>query len=314
MAGEKSKKSGATGEALATALLEHIGWRHLIHNTSISCNTPTHVNDEGSPRQSHGEDQIYLYNNPFHDDRTDFVHVSNKNIIGSYPKEGTLRSQFKNHIKELGQTIECAKYNQTLREIGTNFKAKKNRYHAGLLIWLHNDHKDIEKSILTDLAPSRPELDTDVPFYVIDNGRATFLLKVVDDLRKRSAGGDYQFFYPRIGTSITVDEMRTGKELPLELLAADVIPTVLTKGGAKELIIYANKSFDTASYKNLMAYGLSFASGLITSIRIGMPNYNPARDEEVARQARLAFHSRPEDISPFSFNRSILDLLQEAPQ
>ena len=108
--------------------------------------------------------------------------------------------------------------------------------------------------------------------------------------------------------------MRTGKELPLELLAADVIPTVLTKGGAKELIIYANESFDTASYKNLMAYGLSFASGLITSIRIGMPNYNPARDEEVARQARLAFHSRPEDISPFSFNRSILDLLQEVPQ
>jgi len=272
------------------------------------------VNDEGNPRQSHGEDQIYIYNNPFHDDRTDFVHVSDKNIIGSYPKEGALRTQFKSHIKELGQTIECAKYNQTLREIGTNFKAKKNRHHAGLLIWLHNDHEDIEKSILRDLAPSRLDLDTDAPFYIIDNGRATFLLKVVDDLRKRSIGGDYQFFYPRIGTSITVDEMRTGKELPLELLAADIIPAVLTKGGTKELIIYANESFDSASYKNLMAYGLSFASGLITSIKIGMPNYNPARDEEVAGQARLAFHSRPEEISPFSFNRSILDLLQEESQ
>lgn len=313
MAGEKSKKSGEIGEALAGALLDRIGWKHLIHNIAISCNTPTHVNDEGNPRQSHGEDQIYLYNNPFHDDRTDFVHVSNKNIIGSYPKEGTLRTQFKAHIKELGQTIECAKYNQTLRDIATNFKAKKSRNHAGLLIWLHNDHEDIEKSILGDLAPSRLDLNTDAPFYVIDNGRATFLLKVVDDLRRRSAGGDYQFFYPRIGTSITVDEMRTGKELPLELLAADIIPAVLTVGGAKELIIYANESFDSTSYKNLMAYGLSFASGLITSIKIGMPNYNPARDEEVAAQARLAFHSRPEEISPFSFNRSILDLLQEAP-
>ncbi|ELV8438951.1 hypothetical protein QNC59_004793, partial [Salmonella enterica] len=216
--------------------------------------------------------------------------------------------------KELNQTIECAKYNSTLREIGTNFKAKRNRYHAGLLIWFHNDHDNIEKSILADLAPARLDLDTDIPFYVIDNGRATFLLRVVDDLRKRSTGGDYQFFYPRIGTSITVDEMRTGKELPLELLASDIIPAVLNKDGIKELIIYANESFDSTSYKNLMAYGLSFSSGLITNIKIGMPDYNPARDEEAVQKARLAFHNRPEEIIPFSFNRSILDLLQEESQ
>lgn len=314
MAGEKSKTSGEIGEALATALLERIGWKHLIHNVSIDCNTPTHVNDQGKPRQSHGEDQIYLYNNPFHDDRTDFVHVSNKNILGSYPKEGTLRSSFKSHIKELSQTIECAKYNQMLREIGTGFKAKKNRYHAGLLIWLHNDHENIEKSILTDLAPSRLDIEGEVPYYVVDNGRASFLLKVVDDLRRRASGGDHQFFYPRIGTSITVDEMRTGKELPLELLASDIIPAVVTKDGSKELILYANESFDLDSYKNLMAYGLSFASGLITTIRIGMPNFNAARDEEVVSQARLLFHNRDEEINPFSFNRSILDLLQEGAQ
>lgn len=314
MAGEKSKKSGEIGEALATALLERIGWKHLIHNVSIDCNTPTHVSDEGKPRQSHGEDQIYLYNNPFHDDRTDFVHVSDKNILGSYPKEGKLRSSFKSHIKELSQTIECAKYNQKLREIGTSFKAKKNRYHSGLLIWLHNDHEDIEKSILADLAPSRLDFEGEVPYYVVDNGRASFLLKVVDDLRRRASGGDYQFFYPRIGTSITVDEMRTGKELPLELLASDIIPAVVTRNGSKELILYTNESFDLDSYKNLMAYGLSFASGLITAIRIGMPNFNAARDEEAVSQARLVFHNRAEEISPFSFNRSILDLLQEGAQ
>lgn len=314
MAGEKSKKSGEIGEALATALLERIGWKHLIHNVSVDCNTPTHLSDEGKQRQSHGEDQIYLYNNPFHDDRTDFVHVSNKNILGSYPKEVTLRSSFKSHIKELGQTIECAKYNQKLRDIGTSFKAKKYRYHAGLLIWLHNDHEDIEKSILADLARSRLEVEGEVPYYVVDNGRASFLLKVVDDLRRRASGGDYQFFYPRIGTAITVDEMRTGKELPLELIASDIIPAVVTKDGSKELILYANENFDLDSYKNLMAYGLSFASGLITSIRIGMPNFNAARDDEVVSQARLVFHNRAEEISPFSFNRSILDLLQEGDQ
>lgn len=314
MAGEKSKRSGEIGEALATALLERIGWNHLIHNISIDCNTPSHVTAEGRPRQSHGEDQIYLYNNPFHDDRTDFVHVSNKNTMGSHPKEGTLRSNFKSHIKELSQTIECAKYNQTLRDIGVNFKAKKNRYHAGLLIWLHNDLGDIEKTILADLAPSRIDVNGEVPYYIIDNGRASFLLKVVDDLRRRASGGNYEFFYPRIGTSITVDEMRTGNVLPLELLASDIVPAILTKNGTKELILYANESFDIDSYKNLMAYGLSFASGLISTIRIGMPNYNPARNEEAVKQARLVFHNRSESIYPFSFNRSILDLLQDGAQ
>lgn len=311
MAGEKSKKSGEIGEALATALLERIGWNHLIHNIAISCNTPTHLNKEGNARQSHGEDQVYLYNNPFHDDRTDFVHVSNKNTLNRYPKEGTLRLHFKSHIKELNQTIECAKYDPALQKIGKSYKAKKNKCHSGLLIWLHNDHENIEKSILSDLAPARLDLNTNIPFYVVDNGRAAFLLKVVDNLCKRSIGGDYHFFYPRIGTSITVDEMRTGKKLPLELLASDIIPAVLTKGDTKELIIYANESFDSISYKNLMAYGLSFSSGLINKINIGMPDYNPARDEEVTQMARLEFCNRSEEIIPFSFNRSILDLLQE---
>ena len=314
MAGEKSKKSGEIGEALATALLERIGWYNLIHNISIECNTPSHVTEKRKQRQSHGEDQVYLYNNPFHDDRTDIVHVSNKNIIGRYPQVGTLRTIFKSHIKELGETIECAKHNQKLREIGTAFQARKKRYHAGLLIWLHNDHEDIEKNILADLAPSRTDVEGEIPYYIIDNGRAAFLLKVVDDLRRRAVGGDYNFFFPRIGTSITVDEMRTGRALPLEILASDIIPAVVTKDGKKELFLYANEAFHIDSYKNLMAYGLNFASGLITTIRIGMSNYNAARDEEDASHARLVFHNRDETISPFSFNRSILDLLQEGAQ
>lgn len=314
MAGEKSKKSGEIGEKMATEILKLIGWQHLISNISITCNTPTHVSDKGKQRQSHGEDLIYLYNNPFHDNRTDFVHVSIKNTIVKYPNDSMLKSKFKIYLKELSQTIECAKHNENLRYIANSFKAKKNQHHAGLLIWLSNENQDIEKSILADLASARLELDANVPFYVIDNGRAAFLFKVVTDLRRRSEGGDYHFFYPRIGTSITVDENRTGKELPLELLAADIIPTVITKDGKKEMIIYANESFDIVSYKNLMAYGLIFGAGLINSIRIGMLNYNPALDEEVAIQARLAFHDRQEDISPFSFNRSMLDLIKEAPQ
>lgn len=311
MAGEKSKKSGEIGEAITKALLERIGWKNLMHNLSIDCNTPSHVNAEGNSRQSHGEDQIFLYHSPFHDDRTDFVHVSDKNVLGSYPREATLRTQFKAHLKELHQTIECAKHNPKLREVSSSFGAKKHRYHSGLLVWLHNENEDIEKSILQDLSGARLDIESDEPFYVVDNARASFLLKVIDDLERKSSGGDYEFFYPRIGSAISVDEKRTGKFLPLELIAADIIPAVLHKDGRQELIVYANENFDSDTYKNLIAYGLSFAFGLITTIRIGMPDFNPARDQENADQARMAFHQRSEEVTPFSFNRSILDLIQE---
>jgi hypothetical protein len=314
MAGEKSKKSGEIGEALTNALLDRIGWKNLMHNIEIACNTQSHVNDKGNSRRSHGEDQIFLYHNPFHDDRTDFVHVSDKNVFGSYPKPVTLRTNFKAHLKELHQTIECAKYNPQLREISSTFGAKKQHFHSGLLVWLHNDDEDIEKNILHDLFAARLDIEGDDPFYVVDNARASFLLKVVDDLKRKSAGGEYEFFYPRIGTSITVDERRTGKILPLELIAADIIPAVVRKDGKQELIVYANESFDSDSYKNLIAYGLNFAFGLITTLRIGMPDFNPARDQESADKARLAFHHRSEEITPFSFNRSILDLIQEKEQ
>lgn len=310
--GEKSKKSGEIGEALAAALLQTIGWKRFMRNISIKCNSSTHVNDEGNRRVTHGEDQIFLYNNPFHDDRTDIVHVSNKNILGQYPKVGTLRTTFKAHLKELWETIDCATFSPELQEICTSFGAKKHKCHSGLLIWIHNDDEDIERNIKPELASARMEIASDYPVYVVDNARATFLLKVIDDLKRRSVEGQFEFYYPRIGTTVSVDENRKGQYLPLELIAADVIPALVTlKDGKNELYLYADQSFDEASYKRLIAYGLSFANGLVNTIHIGLRDFNAARDQEAADRTKLFFHQRIEDVYPFSFNRSILDLLPQ---
>ena len=310
--GEKSKKSGEIGETLATALLERIGWTTLMTNISIDCNTSTHLNDEGNPRHTHGEDQIFLCNNPFHDDRTDIVHVSDKNHLDRYPQVGTLKTHFKGHIKELHQTMDCAKYSPRLNEIVSSFGAKKNQSHSGLLIWLQDNLDEIEKDIKPELASTRSEVDSDDPTYLIDNARASYLLKVVDDLRQRAIGGDYNFFYPRIGTALSVDAERKGKVLPLELIAADIIPALVQKGDRQELCLYANESFEHDSYKRLVAYGLNFSAGLVSIINIGMPDYNPAQYQADAERVRLAFHHRSETVTPFSFNRSILTLLQES--
>ncbi|MDT3671787.1 MAG: hypothetical protein ROZ37_15835 [Aromatoleum sp.] len=311
MAGEKSKSSGEIGESIAAGLLDRIGWKKSLKNVPIKCNTPTHRNEKGNQRTSHGEDQIFLYNNPFHDVRTDVVHVSVKNKIGSYPaSESALKREFKEHLAELHEVIECARYSEEVSQATKSFKARKKVSHSGLLIWVHNDAEDIERDIKPILSKIRLEQESDVPVYLIDSGRAGFVMKVMDDIERRQK--DWAFFFPVIGTVTTVDEARTGAFLPLEIIASDVLPIVMYEGEKTEMIIYANQAFSTDAYTKLIAYGLRFCTGLVATIRIGMPDYNPATDKAAADLARLAFSDRNETIEPFSFNRSILALLNEA--
>jgi hypothetical protein len=311
--GGTSNESGKIGEKLASALLKMIGWKPSIYNLSIDCHTPTHLNERGNKRTTHEEDQFFLYHNPFHDDHTEIVHVSVKNNINQYPQNAALKTSFKAHLKELHEIIECAKHNRKFIEITNAFGAKRHKHHSGLLVWLHNDKENIEQDIKPDLSNSQLEQSNDVPVYLIDNARASFLLKVVDDLKSRSNNSNVEFFYPQIGTSMGVNEGRTGKIIPLELIAADIIFGFIrnTEGGVKELIIYANQSFSVDSYKRLIAYALQFASGWVSNISIGMPNYNPTKHKNDAQQARLVFNRREESITPFSFEHSILNFLDE---
>jgi len=310
MAGEKSKTSGEIGEKIAKGLLNRIGWGTSLKNVPIKCNTPAHKGDGGKQRTSHGDDQIFLYNNPFHDQRTDVVHVSVKNKLGSYSSsEATLKREFKEHLSELHEVIDCARYSEEVNQAASAFKARKKIFHSGLIIWVHNDAEDIERDIKPTLSKMRLEHDSDVPFYLIDANRASFIMKVMDDIERQKK--EWAFFFPLIGTVTTVDEARTGHFLPLEIIASDVVPVVMYEGDKTEMVIYANQTFSEDAYKKLIAYALKFCTSLVTTIRIGLPDFNPATDRASADVARLAFAERNELIEPFSFNRSILTLISE---
>ncbi|WP_265421971.1 GapS4a family protein [Aeromonas salmonicida] len=307
--GEKSKKSGEIGEKISTELLRLIGWDTSLHNTSINCNSPNHINDSGNQRSTHGEDQIFIYHNPFHDDRTEIVHVSVKNTLGGPPSDTTLKTKFKSHFKECQEIIECAKHSPEIKLISSAHGTRSKKSHSGLLIWLHNDDKDIECNIKPSLASTRLEPDSKFPIYLIDNARASFLIKIIDDMNRRFQGKTIEFFYPRIGTSVYVNEARSGKKLPLELIVSDVIPFLVKADDSREMVIYADQKFSTDAYRKLLSYALQFSSGLVAKIKIGMPNYNPALNDQDTKVARLHFPDRDEEIIPFSFNRSILSLI-----
>ncbi|WP_417548089.1 hypothetical protein [Marinobacter segnicrescens] len=307
--GEKSKKSGEIGEKIASQLLELIGWKNSLHNVSVDCNTPKHTNDSGKQRSTHGDDQIFIYHNPFHDDRTEIVHVSVKNTLGGPPGDAALKTKFKSHFKECQEIIECAKHSPEIKSISSAHGARSKKSHSGLLVWLHNDDSNIECDIKPNLSNARLEPESKFPIYLIDNARASFLIKIVDDINRRFEGRKVEFFYPRIGTSVYVNEARSGGSLPLELIASDVVPFLVKSDDYREMVIYADQKFSGNAYKKLLSYALQFSNGLVAKIQIGMSDYNPATDEQEASISRLHFPDRDEEIKPFSFNRSILSLI-----
>lgn len=306
--GEASKTSGELGEKIAEKLLEIIGWLGSLHNVNIPCNNEVHIGSSGNQRKSHGEDRVYIYNNPFHDDFTEVVHVSVKNNLKKYPVAQTLRKKFRSHYSDLQETIDCAVRNPEINELISAFRGRSNISHSGLLIWVHNDENNVNSDIKKELSSVRLDQDDRYPVYLIDNERAGFILSVIDHVSRSS--GDASFYYPQIGTSIKVAEERCGSYLPLELIASDVVLFVVEELGRKVLYLYANQPFESEAYKKLIHYALKFSAGLVNDIKIGMPDFNVAKHDNEAKKARFSFQERKERIEPFSFKRSILNLLE----
>lgn len=311
--GEGAKNSGEAGEKIASSLLDKIGWTLSMHNISIPCNNPTHLNDNKKQRKTHGEDQIFVYNTPFHDDVTEIVHVSVKNTNNKYPAgEQGLKTKTKKFIEELHEIIECAKYSEQLAAIEENANTKKHKNHVGLLIFLSSDSEDLERNIRPNLSRIRLENSSSTPIYLIDNARASFLLKVVDHLQSVTAENEkYEFYYPNIGTAVSVEAERRGPYLPLGLIASDIVVAIVDRGEWDELYLYSDESYDSDSYQKLIGYSLGCSNSLVRKIHIGMAKFNPTKDMDNAKKVRLAFQDRREEIKPFSIKRSILDLAQE---
>ena len=307
MGGEKSKKSGEIGEAIAKDLIALMGWKLTLANVSIKCNNQLHVNKKGKNKESHGEDRVYIYHNPFHDELSEIVHISVKHTLDPYPSDVTLKTKLKEYLDDLQETIDCAKYSPELKQVTLAHGTRKNKNHSGLLLWICSADGDENKDIKPSLANIRLDYTIQYPVYLIDNARALFISTIIKNAQEHYKSGTIEFFYPPIGTTVTAAEPRSGFFLPLELIASDIVPVLHKNNEQVELVFYANQVFTVDSYIKLISYPLQFSSGLVTNIRIGMPNYNSSYHENDAEIARMKFADRREKITPFCFNETILN-------
>ena len=310
MSGEQSKKSGEYGEKLAEAFLKAIGWHQDLKALTIPCTDGNHIGSGGNPRRTHGDDRVFIYNNPFYESRTDIVHVSVKNNIGGYPeKEGELRTTLKEFVLEANEIIACARYDTAIHELGTAFSSRRHHEHSGLLIWTSSHNDSFDRDVLGACAPVRG-LDEACTHnvYLVDGARINFILTALDHAG-REQDATYRFYFPDTGLVNKSDE-RHGRFLPLELVVADMLPLKVVTPDSERLHLYVRQPFDEEACTRAIALALSLTGGWGRAVRIGFLDYNAAQHAGIAAKAKLPFDNREIDISAFCYVRSNLNALE----
>lgn len=303
--GESSKTSGENGEKITEELLKLIGWNNLLKGVSVPCNNKSH------DKRTHGNDFVFIYNNPLHENRTDIVYVSSKNIKQGYPKgvQG-VKTTFKGHLSELDEIVSCSKISSEINKVIQTFPGRKQKKHVGLLVWLHSDRETLNRDIKPALSRIQLELTSNCPLYLVDMSRASFIKESISHFQTSKQGKEYHFYYPKLGNVIANADERYGDLLPIELVVSDLIPIRFMLGGKPSLCLYAKQSFSEDSMKKLCSLAFDFADGWVQDIFIGLESYHPANDKQIKDAVLMGYRDRKSKIKVFCYKESILDLLE----
>lgn len=304
--GEISKTSGENGEKITEELLRLIGWDGLLKGISVSCHNKSHNREK-----THGNDFVFMYNNPLHDNRTDVVYVSSKNTQNGYPKgDQGVRTKLKKHLIELDETIECSKISPEVISFSQSFNSRKHKNNIGLLVWLHGDIESLNRDIKPALSNIELSLSSGCPLYLIDMSRASFIKKAINHFKASEQGKEYHFYYPKLGNVIANNDERYGHLLPIELIASDIIPIRFMLGEKASLCLYAKQEFSEEILKKLCSLAFDFADGWVQDIFIGLEKYHPANDKQKKDAVLMAYQDKNASIKVFCYEENILDLLE----
>lgn len=310
MSGEDSKRSGEIGEKLAASFLELIGWSGSLQSISVECTNKSHRTPSDNQKLSHGDDRVFIYNNPFYDSRTDIVHISVKNNLNGYStNESTLKSELKLHVEEANDIISCAQYDTKLSKLLSNFAGRRHKEHTGLLIWTSSELKSCKENILTivkNVKSLDPKCVKNV--YMVDGARIEFFRQIIEHAKNLSSNS-YEFIYPETGGLVNRLDERHGRILPLEMIVADVIPMKVHTPNGAALVIYVNQPFEQDAYRRALSFALGIAGAWPSEIQIGFPDFNAAHHTNDARAAEFLFIHRQKKFKPFCFIGSNLDAL-----
>ncbi|GGB42286.1 hypothetical protein GCM10011502_14520 [Oceanisphaera marina] len=221
--GELSREIGEKGEKLVSELLSVIGWKDFQDDESINCHAPSEHKRPSAikDRTTHGIDIFYSSRSQLQDFTLENIILSVKYTSNPYPANPS--TKFKEHLKDLAQTIECFMKSDLRAQNNEDYEMSgiSRANDTGVLFWL-SDHKDSDQDVVSKIY--NINLDKELKFstvHVVDNSRAAFIYNSISYIRHNFTEYDYYFHYAFSSSNYKDPDLeKYGNLFPVEYLSS----------------------------------------------------------------------------------------------
>ncbi|WP_060490287.1 MULTISPECIES: hypothetical protein [unclassified Psychrobacter] len=274
MAGEQSKEIGEEGERIAKNFLKIIGWGNPNSNEQLACiHSKEHKRPEAkNGRKTHGIDLSYNYISPLESDTLQNIIISVKHTSKPYPNSP--QNIFKEHFKDLAQTVECYRHSDVKQEHLGIHKRYRNIRDVGVLLWITSENSDSEVTSKVENVILDKQLSFDT-IYLVDNKRMNFIFDVLKFIGSSHSNSDINFYYPDTALNFDNSGERFGKKLPVEYLNSPILPLLL-KQGKDQVDIFClatTANYDSVEFKQLLYIAKEYTNGLNCEFLFLFPDY-----------------------------------------
>lgn len=283
--GEFSKYVGEVGEDIVNDFLTLFGWRNMCNNKKVDCCVSIHE------KITHGVDALYVYDSLLQKQTLVSVVVSAKYSASSYT---SVKSTFRDHFKDIANTIECYNKSQLKRNITKNYKGSSRKEDIGVLFYLNNDENEEKDNIKGTIANTR--IESTLKFntiHVIDNARAKFLFESLNFIRKKYK--DCDFFCNNTTLNIASSKTHT-KIMPVEYITSPIIPISVASENGRRFILLCDFDFSKESLILVFNLARKLCSDFSSHYEIYFRQYNALTDDPIIDEVKMSQINEDDDI------------------
>lgn len=315
--GELSKKIGEHGEKVVLKFIEKLGWTSPSDGESLACNKPIkHQRTKDTPRTTHGIDLFYSYKSQLEDFTVNNLIISVKYTSNPYPSPPN--SKFKEHFKDIAETVECFARSDLRNETNREYESFGIRRSSdtGVLFWLSSD-KESDQDIVSKV--SGVILDKELEFsniQVIDNARASFIYNSISSVERMFSESDIKFHYAFSSSNYTDQNIsKFGSVLPVEYLTSPILPIrIIDKSNDKQkFCISSIESYNESAMKRLLNFASDISQDFSNEFVFFFTNYDELRDGSSVKKCirTLGEKSGKIKVSVHSSNNDFRGLINE---
>ncbi len=289
-----------------------------MENESIICScSEAHKRESAkNGRKTHGIDVFHSFRSNLQDYTLDYIVLSVKYTSEPYPSYPV--SKFKEHLKDLSQTIECF-MKSDLRSLNNEEYEMSGIARAndvGVLFWLTN-HKESDQDVIAKI--SNINLDRNLNFstiYVVDNNRAAFIYNSINYLSKNYDSFELYFHYAFSSSNFKDPKIdKFGKIMPVEYFSSNLLPFRLVDKITNKVsfCLASREEFSEDVINRLLCLVSDVSQDFTDDFIFIFPDYDPLEHEKILTKSKQARSRNGEflNVTVKSYNYDFRNLINE---